>query len=119
MPDFYGAGRLFLCAVPDAHAREKIDRLRGILKRAHRFEGSLIKPDCLHVSLLGLGSPSADLVRTGYEVAAAVRMPRFDITFDRTVSFRGKPGQLPFVLVAGDGWCDARFRCFAGNGSRR
>jgi 2'-5' RNA ligase len=98
-------GRLFLGAVPDAEARAKIDRLAGILKRAHRFTGTPIKPDCLHVSLLGLGSPSADLVRTGHEVAEAVRMPRFDVAFDRTVSFRGKSGQLPFVLVAGDGRC--------------
>jgi 2'-5' RNA ligase len=102
---FDEADRLFLGAIPDPHARAKIDRLAGILKRAHRFAGASIRSDCLHVSLLGLGSPSADLVRTGCEAAAAVRMPRFDITFDRTVSFRGKPGQLPFVLVAGDGWC--------------
>lgn len=101
---FYESGRLFFGAVPDPDARAKIDRLAEILKRAHRFTGTPIKQDCLHVSLLGLGSPSADLVRTGHEVAAAVRMPRFDVAFDRTVSFRGKPGQLPFVLVAGDGW---------------
>ena len=91
-------GRLFLGAVPDAEARAKIDRLAGILKRAHRFTGTPIEPDRLHVSLLGLGSPSADLVRTGHEVAEAVRMPRFDVAFDRTVSFRGKSGQRgPFV----------------------
>jgi 2'-5' RNA ligase len=106
---FCGNGRLFLGAVPDADARAKIDRLSRILKRSHRFDGASIKPECLHVSLLGLGrlglgSPSEDLVRTGHEAAAAVRMARFDVTFDRTVSFRGKSGQLPFVLIAGDGW---------------
>jgi RNA 2',3'-cyclic 3'-phosphodiesterase len=58
----------------------------------------------LHVSLLFLGIPSEALVRIGHEVAAAVRMPRFDVAFDRTVSFRGKPGQRPFVLVGHDGW---------------
>ena len=105
---FYEAGQLYLGAVPDSDARAKIDRLSGALKRAHRFPGEPIQPDRLHVSLLllgsFLGSPSEDLVRTGHEVGAAVRMPRFDVVFDRTVSFRGKSGQRPFVLVGREGW---------------
>ena len=95
-------GRLYLGAVPDASARAKIDALSGVLRRAHRFAGKPILADRLHVSLLFLGIPSEDLVQIGRQVGAAVRMPRFDVAFDRTVSFRGKPGKRPFVLV-GDG----------------
>jgi RNA 2',3'-cyclic 3'-phosphodiesterase len=106
--EFYEDGRLYLGAVPDSDARAKIARLGGILKRAHGFAGKAIRPDRLHVSLLFLGSflgsPSEGLVRIGHEVGAAVRMPRFDVVFDRTVSFRGKPGERPFVLVGNDGW---------------
>ncbi len=103
---FYGDGRLYLGAVPDLAARVKIDRLSGVLRRAHRFGGKPTQPDRLHVSLLFLGSfpgsPSQELVRIGHQVGAAVRMPRFDVVFDRTVSFRGSPGQRPFVLVGRD-----------------
>jgi 2'-5' RNA ligase len=101
---FYGDSRLYLGAVPDSDARAKIARLGGVLKRAHRFAGRPIHPDRLHVSLLFLGSPSEDLVRIGQEVGTMVRMPTFDVVFDRTASFRGKPGQRPFVLVGRDGW---------------
>src|SRR6185437_6313227 len=104
---FYQRGRLYLGAVPDAEARRKIDGLSGVLRRAHRFAGKPTRPDRLHVSLLFLGSfpgsPSQELVRIGNEVGAAVRMPKFDVVFDRTVSFRGRPGQRPFVLVGQDG----------------
>ena len=104
---FDGRGGLYLGAVPDADARLKIDGLSGVLRRAHGFAGEPIQPDRLHVSLLFLGSflgnPSQELVRIGQQVGAAVRMPRFDIIFDRTVSFRGRSGQRPFVLVGQDG----------------
>jgi 2'-5' RNA ligase len=103
-PSFRRGGRLFLGAVPDPVARAKIDRLSGILSLAHGFEGKTIEPDCLHVSLLFLGSSCEDLVRVVREAVAEVRMPRFDVAFDRTVSFRGKPGKSPFVLV-GDNGC--------------
>jgi len=104
---FYGDGRLYLGAVPDSAARAKIDRLSAALRRAHRFAGKPTRPDRLHVSLLFLGSflgsPSQELVRIGHQAGAAVRMPGFDIVFDRSVSFGGRPGQRPFVLVGQDG----------------
>jgi 2'-5' RNA ligase len=102
-PSFHRGGRLFLGAVPDPVAGAKIDRLSGILSLAHGFEGKTIEPDCLHVSLLFLGSSCEDLVRVVREAVAEVRMPRFDVAFDRTVSFRGKPGKRPFVLVGDNG----------------
>ena len=103
---FQDGGRLFLGAVPDLDARAKIDQLTGILARAHGFGGKTVRPDCLHVSLLFLGGPSDDLVRIAHEAAvtAAAQMPRFDVAFDRTVSFRGKPDKRPFVLI-GDNGC--------------
>lgn len=103
---FQDGGRLFLGAVPDRDARTKIDRLTGVLARAHGFGGKTIRPDCLHVSLLFLGGPSDDLVRIARQAAvtAAAHMPRFDVAFDRTVSFRGKRDKRPFVLI-GDNGC--------------
>ncbi len=34
---------------------------------------------------------------------AEVRLPPFELVFDRTVSFRGRRGSRPFVLVGDDG----------------
>jgi 2'-5' RNA ligase len=96
--EFLEGGRLYLAAVPDMEARAKISGLVQILKDAHRFAGKPSRPERLHVSLLFLGPPSEGLIRIGHEVGAAVRMPRFDVAFDHTVSFHGKSGQRPFVL---------------------
>jgi 2'-5' RNA ligase len=37
------------------------------------------------------------------EAAADVRAPAFEVLFDRSVSFRGRPGNRPFVLVGDEG----------------
>jgi 2'-5' RNA ligase len=95
-------GRLFLAAVPDAETAARIYRLAEALKRAHQFDGRLIKPARLHVSLLSLGELSDDIVRMTSEAAAEVRVPPFEVWFDRSVSFRGKPGNRPFVLIGDD-----------------
>jgi 2'-5' RNA ligase len=101
MPD-----RLFFAAVPDADAAACIYRLAGVLKRAHKFEGELIRPDRLHVTLFFLGGgngPPERIVRMAFEAAAEVRMPPFEVSFDRTSSFRGQPGNHPFVLLGDNG----------------
>jgi 2'-5' RNA ligase len=97
-----GGGRLFFGVVPDAGTAVQAYRLAGILKRAHRFGRDPIEPGCLHVSLLFLGELSQCLVRLAGEAAAEVRMPPFEMVFDRTASFRGRQGSYPLVLV-GDG----------------
>jgi RNA 2',3'-cyclic 3'-phosphodiesterase len=101
-PGFGDGGRLFFAAVPDFEAAAKIYRIAGILKRAHGFAGKLIPRECLHVSLLFLGRGSARVVREACEAVAGVKMPPFDVSFDRTASFCGRPGNCPFVLVGGD-----------------
>jgi len=37
------------------------------------------------------------------EAAERVRISPFKVSFDRTASFRGRPGSRPFVLVGDDG----------------
>jgi 2'-5' RNA ligase len=37
------------------------------------------------------------------EGANGLRISPFEITFDRTASFRGRPGSCPFVLIGGEG----------------
>jgi RNA 2',3'-cyclic 3'-phosphodiesterase len=98
-----GSGRLFLAAFPDADASARIHRLAQVLKKAHRFSGRLIEPRHLHVSLFFLGEPLEDVARAASEAAAEVRAQPFEIRFDRSASFQGRPGNWPFVLVGDDG----------------
>jgi 2'-5' RNA ligase len=95
-------GRLFLAALPDANTAARIFRLAGVLKRAHRFSGKLIAPDRLHVSLFFLGVLQQGMECAAREGADELRMAPFQVSFDRTVSFRGRPGSRPFVLLGGD-----------------
>ena len=91
--------RLFLAAIPDAASAARIHQLAGVLKRAHRFSGKLIEPARLHVSLFFLGGLPEQDIRAARATAADVRIAPFEVSFDRTASFRGKRGSRPFVLV--------------------
>jgi RNA 2',3'-cyclic 3'-phosphodiesterase len=96
-------GRLFLAAVPDAHTAARIHRLAGTLKRAHKFMGTLIPPERLHVSLFFLGGLHEAGVRSICETAAEMTLTPFDVSFDRTASFGGKRANHPFVLFGAGG----------------
>jgi 2'-5' RNA ligase len=96
-------GRLFLAVVPKPEASARIFRLARALKQAHKFPGKLIEPECLHVSLFFLGEYEAQLVRIVCDAAAEVRAKPFDIWFDRSAIFRGRPGNRPFVLIGDEG----------------
>jgi RNA 2',3'-cyclic 3'-phosphodiesterase len=77
--------------------------LAGLLKRAHMFDGKIIEPERLHISLFFLGGMPGPAVRIICEAAAEVRSPPFEVLFDRSVTFRGKPGNRLLVLVGDDG----------------
>ena len=97
-------GRLFLATVPDKATAARIFHLAGVLKRAHKFSGKLIAPDRLHVSLFFVGAlPQDKVCAVRPDEFGEMRMPPFEVSFDRTASFRGRPGSRPFVLVGGDG----------------
>jgi 2'-5' RNA ligase len=92
-------GRLYFAAVPDFDSAARMYRLAGILQRAHRLRGKLIPPECLHVSPLFLGRWSEPVARHACEAVAGVRIDPFEVSFDRTASFGGRPGNHPLVLL--------------------
>ena len=95
--------RLFLAAVPDAGTAERIHQLAGALKRAHHLDGKLIAPGRLHISLFALsGLPEGQLC-AAWEAAMDVRTEPFEVSFDRTASFRGRSDNRPFVLIGEKG----------------
>lgn len=96
-------GRLFFAVLPDAATASRIHRLAGVLKRAHEFERQPIDRDRLHVSLLSIGGFPDLVAQLACQAAAKVRMQPFELSFNRTVSFQGGPGNIPFVLVGDDG----------------
>jgi RNA 2',3'-cyclic 3'-phosphodiesterase len=97
------SSRLFLAVVPDADAAARIYRLARALKQAHQFDRAIVEAERLHVSLFFLGEWSEHMVRIACEAAAEVRAQPFDVWLDRSVSFRGRAGNRPFVLVGDDG----------------
>lgn len=98
-----GGGRLFLAVVPDPGTAQRIYRLAGVLKRAHRFDGRLIAPDRLHVSLFSLTGLADRQICAACEAATDFRTEPFEVSFDRTASFLGGAGNHPFVLVGEEG----------------
>ena len=96
-------GRLFFAVVPDADTAARICRLAHALKCAHKFDRKIIEPQLLHVSLFFLGELSGQIVRIAREAATEVQMQPFQLWFDRSASFRGRPGSRPFVLVGDEG----------------
>src|ERR1700737_2978877 len=69
--------RLFLAAVPDADTALRIYRLAAALKRAHKFDGKIIEPDRLHISLFLRFLPRGCLRWTPSPILAAeiLRLP--------------------------------------------
>jgi 2'-5' RNA ligase len=96
-------GRLFLATVPDPATADRIFRMATVLKGAYDFSGKLTEPDRLHVSLFFLGGLADDVVRAACAALADIRVPPFDVVFDRSVSFRSRAGNRPFVLMGRDG----------------
>jgi 2'-5' RNA ligase len=96
--------RLFLAIVPDADTAARIYQRTEIIRRARNLEGALIRPEHLHATLFFLGELDAlseQIITLAIEAAAAVKMPPFEVSFDRTMSFSKGSNNHPFVL-AGD-----------------
>jgi RNA 2',3'-cyclic 3'-phosphodiesterase len=97
------AGQLFVAILPDAETSARIYKMAEILKAAHAFRGQLTAPDRLHVTLFSLGGLPEQLIEKACEAIGEARAEPFEISFDRSMSFRGQPGSRPFVLAGSDG----------------
>jgi RNA 2',3'-cyclic 3'-phosphodiesterase len=74
-----------------------------IITRAHKFQGQLTARDRLHVTLFQLSGLPEPFVQGACEAIDEARVAPFDVSFDRTMSFRGRPGNRPFVLTGVEG----------------
>ena len=92
---------LFFAVVPDAPTPTRIGAITHELRDKYALTGKPLA-ERLHISLHGIGEfPSfpKDIAALAIEAAASVALPPFEITFDRVMSFSGKAGQLPLVLL--------------------
>ena len=94
--------RLFLAALPPSGITQIIHVLAEEQKRTHGFDGTLIRPEHLHVTLFHLGdwiTLPEELVSRAREAAASIDAATFEVTFERLTSFRNRTGIQPFVLT--------------------
>jgi 2'-5' RNA ligase len=94
--------RIFFAALPDAESAAKIYARAEAFKREHGFEGTLILPEHLHVTLFHLGDWAVlpeEIVRLANDAAALVAVVPFEVSFPRAESFRNSTGVYPFVLT--------------------
>jgi RNA 2',3'-cyclic 3'-phosphodiesterase len=94
--------RIFFACLPDREAAARIHTLAETQKRENGFQGNLILPEHLHVTLFHLGDWQIlpqEIVDIAKRAAAEAASPSFDVTFPRVESFRNRTGVYPFVLT--------------------
>lgn len=97
---------LFFAIHPDVDAGARIAQHARRLRDEYGLKASPLATKRFHVSLHRLGGRAElphGIVALANEVAASVMMPPFDVRFDRAMSFRGRPGSRPLVLLGSDG----------------
>jgi RNA 2',3'-cyclic 3'-phosphodiesterase len=98
---------LFLALFPDPHTAQLIADLGNKLRERHGSNGRVRPVNHLHVSLLPIGhtdSVPAGLMQFMDQVCSAVAADThpFEICLNRQLSFHGRPGNHPLVLVGDD-----------------
>jgi 2'-5' RNA ligase len=94
--------RLFFALFPSEEAIPQIVKISQQLRNQHALTGKSLSNNRLHVTLHHVGDYAGGLptglVEAAQAVAATIDMPAFDVTFDRAMSFAGRPRNRPFVL---------------------
>jgi RNA 2',3'-cyclic 3'-phosphodiesterase len=94
--------RLFLAVFPDARTADRIFQCAQTMRIEHRLTGRVQHADRMHITLHHVGDFAGvpqHIVDAACSAASTVRAAPFEVVFDRVVSFSGKPGKLPLVLL--------------------
>ena len=98
--------RLFFAIFPDAGTAARIAQLSVLLRLELGLQGKPLATERLHSTLYHVGDYAGlpqDVIAKASDVALSVTMPPFTVAFDGAESFRGRPGNQPFVLRGQDG----------------
>ena len=94
--------RLFFALFPSDEVIPQIAKVSQQLREEHGLTGKSISNDRLHVTLHHVGDYAGglpdSLVESAKVAASKVAATAFDVTFDRAMSFLGRPKNKPFVL---------------------
>jgi RNA 2',3'-cyclic 3'-phosphodiesterase len=94
---------LFFAILPPASALLGIEQRAQALLLQHGLTGKPIRADRKHATLISLGgydeAVPTDVVDTAGAVASALVMPRFEVAFDKAMTFAGSGA---FVLTGDD-----------------
>jgi len=97
---------LFFAILPDPDTAMRIERRAQHLRIEHDLKRRLLPTGHFHVTLHSIDTypyfPQR-IASTLEAVAATIRMPPFDITFDLARSFHRTDHDRPFVLLGSDG----------------
>lgn len=92
--------RLFFALFPSEEVIPQIVKTSQQLRDQHGLTGKSLSNDRLHVTLHHVGDYAGGLpnglVEAAQSVASTIAMPAFGVTFDRAMSFAGRPQNRPF-----------------------
>jgi 2'-5' RNA ligase len=94
---------LFFALQPDVTAITQINETADVLRMQHKLSGRFITADRLHVTLHFVGDSSAispEQLESVHAAAAAIKLPAFDVSFDKALSFRSAKAERPLVLTS-------------------
>ncbi|VWB16620.1 2'-5' RNA ligase [Burkholderia pseudomultivorans] len=98
--------RFFFAVMPDPGAAARIAALAEGLRSGTPGRAAMLRTERLHVTLYSLGDfayvPDAAIARAR-AAADRIAASAFRVTFDRIVSFNGRPGHQPVVLTSSAG----------------
>lgn len=97
---------LFFAVFPDRETAREIASYSGALRERHGLSGAAVAAQRLHVTIAFLGSyPRLPESLAAFVSAAAARLrhPAFTASLDQVISFKGRPGHQPLVLVSDEG----------------
>ncbi len=99
--------RLFFALFPSGEAIPQIVKTSQQLREEHGLTGKSLSNNRLHVTLHHVGDYAGglpdSLVESAKVAASKVAATAFDVTFDRAMSFLGRPRNKPFVLRGNEG----------------
>ena len=102
IPSTKPTDRLFFALFPSEEAIQHIVKTSQQLRDQHGLTGKSLSNDRLHVTLHHVGDYAGGLpnglVEAAQNVASTIQMPAFGVTFDRAMSFAGRPRNRPFVM---------------------
>jgi 2'-5' RNA ligase len=86
-----GSDGLFFALLPDAGAAARLRTIAAQQCIRHRLAGRPLSGQRFYVSLLGFRAPQPEVVASMKRAGDALALPPFEVTFDRAVSFLGRP----------------------------